>query len=158
MMKSRDVMTSKVITIHAKATMAQAYTIMNERNFRHLPVVDDQKSVVGILSDRDVHLAMNVQKISKTQQSISLNDESLVEDFMTWPVYVVSEETSIRKIAEEMLAQRVSAFLVQDSDGHMRGIVTTDDLIKLLLIEQPLSHEATLKSLTRYFFSPGINS
>ncbi len=156
MMKSKDVMTSKVITINAKDTVARAYVIMKRQNIRHLPVVNDDKSVVGILSDRDVQLAMNVQKISHIQQSISLDEDTLVEDFMTWPVYVMSEETSLKKVAEEMLAQKVSAFIVQDDEGQMKGIITTDDLIKLFLVDRPVRPEATLKSLTRHFFTAGV--
>ena len=156
MMKSKDIMSSNVITINAKESMPKAYTIMHERNIRHLPVVDSSNSIVGILSDRDVQLAMTVKKTSEFQDSISLSKELLVEDFMNWPVYVVSEDTSLRKVAEEMLAQKVSAFLVQDARGHLKGIVTTDDLIKLFLIESPVQSETTIKSLTKHFFTPGI--
>lgn len=156
MMKSKDVMSNNVITINAKETMPKAYTIMHEKNIRHLPVVDDRNSIVGILSDRDVHLAMTVKRTNGLQESVSLSKELLVEDFMNWPVFVVSEETSLRKIAEEMLAQKVSAFLVQDARGLLKGIVTTDDLIKLFLIGSPVQPETTIKSLTKHFFTPGV--
>lgn len=156
MMKSKDVMTCSVVTIPAKESMLSAYTIMHEKNIRHLPVVDDSNSIVGILSDRDVQLAMTVQKTNGLQDLISLPKELLVEEFMNWPVYVVSEDTSLRKVAEEMLAQKVSAFLVQDNRGNLKGILTTDDFIKLFLIETPVRPEATIKSLTKHFFTPGI--
>lgn len=156
MMKSKDIMTSNVVTINAKDTMPTAYSLMHAKNIRHLPVVDDRNKIVGILSDRDIHLAMSVKKTNNLQQTISLSKELLVEDFMNWPVYVVSEDTSLKKVAEEMLAQKVSAFIVQDTAGHLKGIITTDDLIKLFLVESTVRPETTIKSLTRHFFTPGI--
>lgn len=156
MRKSKDIMTSNVVTINAKDTMANAYSLMHEKYIRHLPVVDDRNKIVGMLSDRDVHLTMSVKKTNILQQTISLNKELLVEDFMNWPVFMVSEETSLKKVAEEMLAQKVSAFIVQDSVGHLKGIITTDDLIKLFLVDSPVRPETTIKSLTRHFFNSGI--
>jgi len=156
MMKSRDIMTSNVVTIHAKESMASAYSVMSNKGIRHLPVVDDRNSVIGILSDRDVQLAMNVKRTNKLQQSITLDNGLLVEEFMNWPVFVVGEETSVKKVAEEMLSQKVSAFLVQDHTGQMKGIITTDDLLKLFLTESTVRPEATIKSLTRHFFAPGV--
>lgn len=155
-MKSKDIMTSNVVTINAKESMPTAYTLMHAKNIRHLPVVDDRNTIVGILSDRDVHLAMSVKRVNDVQQAISLNTDLLVEDFMSWPVYMVCEDTSLKKVAEEMLAQKVSAFIVQDSGHHLKGIITTDDLLKLFLVESPVRPETTIKSLTRHFFIPGI--
>ena len=152
-MKSKDVMSGNVITINASETMVNAYKRMHERSIRHLPVVDERGAVVGILSDRDIQLALNVRKVEDFQ-TISMDSNLIVEDFMSWPVYVVSEETSLRRVAEEMLAQKVSAFIVQDNVVHMKVIVTTDDLIKLFLIDTPFRPETTLKSLTRHFFTP----
>lgn len=156
MIKSKDIMTSNVLTIHGRDTMANAYAIMFENNIRHLPVIDDHHSVIGILSDRDVQLALSVKKTKNNQQSLSMDVEFLVEDFMNWPVFVVGEETSVKKIAEEMLKQKVSAFVVQTHQGDMKGIITTDDLLKLFLMSSPVRPETTIKSLTKHFFTPGI--
>ncbi|MGE3608636.1 MAG: CBS domain-containing protein [Bacteriovoracaceae bacterium] len=130
---TKDVMSSKVICIKAEDSMVNAYKIMHEKGIRHLPVLDDRHSVVGILSDRDIQRAMSTKKINNFQQEVQLDGSLKVEDFMSWPVYAVSETTTVKKVAEEMLDQKVSAFLVEDTLGHLKGIVTTDDLLRLLI-------------------------
>jgi CBS domain-containing protein len=47
-----DVMTSPVLTIHANADIPEALEVMVDRHIRHLPVVDDEKRVIGMLSMR----------------------------------------------------------------------------------------------------------
>ena len=50
----RDVMTSPAVSIGIKTTVNEAAALMRENHFRHLVVVDDEKSVVGILAQRYV--------------------------------------------------------------------------------------------------------
>lgn len=151
MSSTKDIMTPKPITIQATESMTIAYKMMHAKSIRHLPVVDERNAVVGILSDRDVQRAMQVKKINNFQQEIHLDANMVVEDFMSWPVYVVSETTSIQRVAEEMLTQKVSAFIVEDNSGRMKGIITTDDLIKLFLAELGQRTDIGIKALSHYF-------
>ena len=151
MTKTKDIMSKHLITINALDTMARACELMHSHNIRHLPVIDDREKIVGILSDRDVQRAMDVQKINNFQQSLSMNADRKVEDFMSWPVYMVSESTSIEKVVEEMLAQKVSAFVVSDSLGRSRGIVTSDDLLSFLLTLIRKDKDIKLKPIAHYF-------
>ena len=50
----RDVMTSPAVSIGMKTTVNEAAALMRQNHFRHLVVVDDEKSVVGILAQRYV--------------------------------------------------------------------------------------------------------
>jgi len=52
-MNARDVMTPNPMTIRWQATVAEAWDLMGEMEFRHVPVVDDG-TLVGMLSDRDL--------------------------------------------------------------------------------------------------------
>lgn len=149
-------MTKNLITIRAEETLAQAWRLMREKGIRHLPVLDERSTVVGILSDRDVQRAIRVQQVNGFQQELHLDDTLRVEDFMSWPVYVVHEDTSLRRVAEEMLSQKVSAFLVENSTGHLKGIITTDDLLKILLTESPKISDSALKGLAKYFSLPEV--
>lgn len=150
----KEIMTKNLITIEASDSMVSAWKKMNDHHIRHLPVLDERKMVVGILSDRDVQRAMQVTRKNQFEQEIRLDANYVVEDFMSWPVYVVHESTSVRKIAEEMLAQKVSAFIVEDSTGRLKGIITTDDLIKLFLTEPMAVSDTALKGLVNYFAAP----
>lgn len=151
MTKAKEIMTSDLITINASASMAEAYKIMRVHNFRHLPVIDDRQKIVGILSDRDIQRSMEVKKINAFQQAVSINETRKVEDFMNWPVFTVSETTSIEKVIEEMLAQKVSAFVVSDLMGRNKGIVTSDDLLTFLLTLIRKDNDVKYRPVAEYF-------
>jgi acetoin utilization protein AcuB len=144
MTTGKDIMTSRVFTITADRPIIEAARLMKDKNIRHLPVTNHLGTVVGILSDRDLQRAMNVlEKFS-------------VEDFMSWPVYCVSESTPVKRIAEEMIAQKVSAFLVEDLNGHLKGIITTDDLLRLIIEEKSVKEQIGLRALGQYFTGPEL--
>jgi CBS-domain-containing membrane protein len=153
---TKEVMSSKVVTISATDLLVKAYRLMDEKKIRHLPVVDDRNSVVGILSERDIQRAMQVAKINNFTQNVHLDASLRVEDYMSWPVYVVSEETSVNHVAEEMLRQKVSAFLVQDKMGMIKGIVTTDDLLRLFLKRNIQEEDLGMRALSYYFTGPEL--
>ncbi len=137
-------MTKKVFTISCDKPVIEAARIMKEKNIRHLPVTNHVGTVIGILSDRDLQRAINVLEQYK------------VEDFMSWPVYSVSESTSVKRIAEEMISQKVSAFLVEDLNGHLKGIITTDDLLRLLIEEKSIKEQFGMHALSHYFTGPEL--
>lgn len=151
MNKTKDIMTKDIITLSPETTMAEAYQLMAQKKIRHLPVVDERMKVIGILSDRDVQRSMTVQKINKFQHAVSIDSTKKVEDFMSWPVYTVSESTSIESVVEEMLVQKISAFVVCDNWDHMKGIVTTDDLLSYLLNVLKEQKQIHQKTIAQYF-------
>lgn len=151
---TKEIMSSELITIKAAESITTAYKLMHEKGIRHLPVIDERNSIVGILSDRDIQRAMQVRKLNSFQQEIHLDAMIPVEDFMSWPVYVVSESTSIMRVAEEMLSQKVSAFLVEDNKGRVKGIITTDDMLKMFLMNDKKEDSLGMKALSYYFTGP----
>ncbi len=119
-------MSKNLVTIRWDAPVSDASELLEERGFRHLPVVDDLGVVVGILSDRDVSRAMNPGKPGfLTGASVS--------DFMSWPVLTVDQNLSLREAAQGMIDEKISAFLVTDEKKSVIGIVTSEDLLKTLV-------------------------
>lgn len=156
MKNTKEIMSSNLLTVKANDSIANAYKFMHGKGIRHLPVVDEKESIVGILSDRDIQRAMQVIKINNFQQEVQIDASILVEDLMSWPVYVVSESTSILKVAEEMLTQKVSAFLVQNDAGRVKGIITTDDMLRLILMTEQEESRLGQKAVSYFFSGPEV--
>lgn len=154
---TKELMTTGLITVRTADSITHAYKLMHEKSIRHLPVLDERNIVVGILSDRDIQRAMNVRKLNNFQQEVHLDASIPVEDFMSWPVYVVSENTTVRTVAEQMLNQKLSCFLVQGEDGRVNGIITTDDLLRLFLMEDKTISDTGIKGLSQYFMSSELD-
>lgn len=75
----RDVMTTDVVTIHPDTTMRDAASIMFEKWFRHLPVLDEQGSVVGIVSLRDL-VSLLAEGMEEPETLQALTGHKLVRD------------------------------------------------------------------------------
>ncbi|MGE0616744.1 MAG: HPP family protein [Bacteriovoracia bacterium] len=131
-------MTKSIITANWETSMADAHALMKKSKIRHLPVTDDEGSLIGILSDRDVARAMK-STISIDDSSPGLYVEAdefdpldRVRHYMSWPVKTVSRFTEVGAVAAEMIKHKISAVMVVEGDA-MQGIITTEDLLKLLV-------------------------
>lgn len=74
-----DVMTRNVIVIEEDASLIKAVHIMAKHGIRHLPIVDEDGKVVGIISIRDAAIAlarllvdMNVKELGATEEEVSM--------------------------------------------------------------------------------------
>jgi len=118
-------MSANLVTISAYQPISEAKDLMEERAIRHLPVVDSEGLVIGILSDRDVNRAMSPVRPG-------FMGGNVVSDFMSWPAITVDEEMPLADVAEGMLDEKVSSFLVTREGREVVGIITSDDLLKVL--------------------------
>lgn len=122
--KLSENMSKSLISVRWNSSLYEASVLMEEKHIRHLPVVDSDGFVVGILSDRDVMRALDPQRPI-------FRDGLIVGDYMSWPVIQVDEGASVEEVAEAMIQEKVSAFLVCREE-QLIGIVTSEDLLKVL--------------------------
>ena len=118
----QEFMTPQPITITSSTLLADVATLLREHAVRHVPVVDDGK-LVGVLSERDLHIA-------RTLKSVTLNDvtASLV---MAEKVLVVEPDALLSDVAALMMDRRVGSAIVMH-DGGVVGIFTTQDALLAL--------------------------
>lgn len=133
-MEAKGLMTKKLITVKAETPMQKAYDVMKKNNIRHLPVVDMNGRLVGMISDRDLKLATHIKKVSEIETELTFDPKDMVEDYMSWPVQTVDEKTPLDQVAQMMVEEKVSALIVNAPNHYMKGIITTDDLL-LYLVE-----------------------
>lgn len=133
-----EIMSRHLITVHVEDSIRKAYQLMVEHKIGHLPVIDETAHVVGILSDRDVKRAMlpksGLEEAAWDDASTEFNPEHKVYDFMSWPVKTIDENCPVLAVVRIMIEHKISAMIVVSAHGdYPRGIVTTDDLLKLLV-------------------------
>lgn len=133
MTEAKNLMTKKIIKVEPNTPIQIAHDEMKEKGIRHLPVIDQTGKLVGMLSDRDVQRAINVKMINEVEQEATFNPHDTVENFMSWPVQTVDEKTSIEEMTTMMIELKVSAIVVIGPNQYIRGIITTEDLLKYLL-------------------------
>ena len=129
---TKDLMHVGVHSILPDDSLLSAYLTMNSKGIRHLPVIDNNKKLIGILSDRDVARAMVTKVVTNFQQEINLPSHLKVSEFMSWPVFTATENTPLKNVTETMIKEKISAIVIENDRGYVTGIVTSNDLLAYL--------------------------
>lgn len=135
------IMTSPVVSIGMDETLQAALDLCMSRRIRHLPVVDEDKSLVGILTDRDIryHLSPRLGTISENSSDRATLERRL-HMVMVRNAITGTPDMSLASAARTILRHRVGCLPVIDKSNHVVGIVTTSDfliLISAAAAEQP---------------------
>lgn len=130
-MKIGDILVRGLKTIPHKASMADAEKMLKEHNIRHLPV-SNGKDIVGIISDRDIERASTLIK-SEDKTEKHIQEYKKVTDYMTAPVLKMKTSDTVEALTREMVRHKVSSYIIVDENFHPVGIMTTEDLLLLLL-------------------------
>ena len=140
--------TQGLLTVSWNQSVSTAFTLMNENNLRHLPVIHDNGAIIGILSERDCERAIHVDSVdffSPRAPQAHFNPESLVRDFMSWPVEVIDENLTVTDAAKLMIAKKISSLLVVNGTD-VRGILTSEDLLRVIVDEHEIAFAASNKT------------
>ena len=116
---------------------------MAQNRIRHLPVVDEDDFLVGIVTDRDIRSAMPSTVLSETEKAaeeIRLAAMK-VKDIMTANPVTVSPTQTLEDALLMMQNLKVGAFPVVDQEGKLKGIISVRDLMRafvnVLGLEEP---------------------
>ena len=137
---TESLMSREVVTIHNNDSIIEAYKMMKARDIRHLPVVNEENKIIGMLSDRDVQKAMITKKLDEFYNDAFIPSEFKVSNFMNWPVYTVSEKTPLKTVAEIMIKEKISSLVVENNSGELEGIITTTDMLAYILQSSEEEH------------------
>lgn len=151
-MNAESIMSREVITIKNDDAIIDAYRLMKEKDIRHLPVVDGNKKVIGMLSDRDVNKAMITKKMGEYNNEALIPSESKVSNYMNFPVYTINEKTDVKAVAEIMIKEKISSLIVINDHERITGIVTTTDMLAYILqsLEKHDDHQWTQWTMSYY--------
>ena len=120
-MKINECMCQDVCFVKPDCKVYDAARIMNENHIGCIPICDDEKNVVGVITDRDIVLrTVACDKDAKTTP---------VSEIMTTNVYTCECEQEIQEAQELMAKNQIRRIPIVDSSSKMVGILTTGDLI-----------------------------
>lgn len=127
-------MTREVWTLRPHDTMQLAQEIFRARDIHHLPVVDGEKRVVGMISKSDYLMLLHGFTLFNTKDSRDFNEKTmatmLVEEVMASPVAVVHPDDTLDAAAGMFRENRFHALpVVEKGSRRLVGIVSTLDLL-----------------------------
>ncbi|TSI03081.1 acetoin utilization AcuB family protein [Lysinibacillus sp. BW-2-10] len=145
-----EIMNSEVYSLLPTNTVNDAVKLMREKKIRHLPIVDENRSVVGIVTEYDIKNALPSCLIE--EQSSAVNS-SPIENIMIKDPIIGHPLDFVEEVAVTFYESKISCLPIV-SGGQLIGIVTTTDLL-YTYIELTGAHKPSSKLDIRVSDKPG---
>jgi predicted transcriptional regulator len=113
-------MSTRIVAIRSDCDLRVAVDTFLRTALRHLIVVDEKRSCLGVINSEQVLTALNASGGHR------------VGDRVTGQGLRVHRDASIRRAAQLMVDELVDALPVVDDTGHVVGIVTWSDIVRLV--------------------------
>jgi CBS domain-containing protein len=120
-MTAKNLMTSDVKSCSPDTDLASVAKIMWDRDCGSVPVVNEERKVTGIITDRDICIA------AATRSTAPANIR--VRDVMTGHVSTCSPDDDVRTVLNTMKKGRIRRLPVVDQQQRLVGIISTNDLV-----------------------------
>jgi acetoin utilization protein AcuB len=139
-------MTRKVITADQQDSIFTAQERMATHHIRHLPVVDNENRLIGIVTDRDIRSAL---PYSFFREGISAEEKEKlsslrVKDIMNRKIISISPSYTIQDALLLIQNSKVGALPVVDDQGKLTGILSVRDLLRAFINVLGIGEPGTL--------------
>jgi CBS domain-containing protein len=125
-MNLMEIVHAEPVTMRQEQPLANAVAFMEAKNVGAVVVIDDERKIVGIITDRDIALALGSGQVTTGTP---------VADVMTREVHTIWQDQGIFNATQYMMGHKVRRLPIIDRQEHLVGMVTADDLIGLFARE-----------------------
>jgi len=129
----RDIMTRDVVTLDRNEKLSVADDVMRLGRIRHLPIVDGEGNLAGIVSQRDLFHSGLLRALGygshAKQQAMDL---LVLKEAMKTEVTTVTPDAPLTEAAKIMVERKIGCLVVVE-DKKILGIITESDFVKLAL-------------------------
>jgi acetoin utilization protein AcuB len=126
-MTVRDVMTTDPTCVGPNDSVLQLVRVFHEKQFRHLLVTDDDRHLLGVVSDRDVVRCFGPTDFPDQTKLAAIKAHTV----MSADVITIDAGASLVAAIDRMYDEGVSCLPVVEA-GRLAGIITTSDMMRLL--------------------------
>ncbi|MBM9500006.1 CBS domain-containing protein [Leptospira sp. 201903071] len=124
-------MTTRIITVNLDDPVSRIGKIFDNLEFHHLLVIDDQKKLIGVISDRDYLKTISPfigTRMERVQDN--LTQKKTASQLMSSFLITASIDQTVKYAIELMIRYKISCLPVMDDRGEIAGIVTSKDILK----------------------------
>ncbi|MFT5166712.1 MAG: acetoin utilization protein AcuB [Saprospiraceae bacterium] len=137
--KLSEIMTTNLVTASPGDTMETVEKVFKNNDFHHLPIIDSDRKLVGILSKSDYLMmcdSMTIFKnINKEMQNRRFFHSVLIKDVMKKNIAKLKPDNTVMVAAGFFKENLFHAVPIVDDENRLLGIVTTFDLLNLAFSE-----------------------
>jgi CBS domain-containing membrane protein len=128
-MKVKDIMSTELFYVGPDKKMNRIQDVIEWNDVRHVPIVDQDGYLLGIISQRDL-LQTAFTNVS-TEAQYELLKNVPISDFMKTKVITTTADTDISDAAWLLIENKIGCLPVLDKDSKVIGMVTESDFVKL---------------------------
>lgn len=143
----QDVMRTEVVTVSPDTPAAELVRLLLQKGYRSLPVVDNQKCLLGIITDGDLlnRAGLSTRLDYQTELSGAVVQQQLsalrarninAEELMTTPVISIPATSPLRDAVEQMVGNNLKRLPVVDAKGCLAGWISRVDVLRTLEYHQ----------------------
>ncbi len=129
-----QVMSKQVIRVRLADSIELAWRVLVKSNVRQAVVVNDEGTIVGLVSERDLLTSVNLED-GHLRDVLGRQ----VADVMQTPVVCADPVTDIRRIAQVLVEYRQSGVPIVQEEGRAVGFVSRGDILRSVVNDPPLS-------------------
>jgi acetoin utilization protein AcuB len=139
-MQVADYMHTTPLTARPEELVRAASQRMRGNNIRHLPVVTEEGTLVGIITDRDLRQAnASDEPHLAAYELTALLEKLTVQEIMTRQVTTVRRHTPVTAAAQLFVEKKFGCLPVVRDENTLEGIITVTDLLRAYVAQ----HEVT---------------
>jgi CBS-domain-containing membrane protein len=136
-----EIMTREVVAVMSHTHLAEVAEAMGKQGVSGVPVLDERRKVVGVVSEKDLLRAMGVKESEnfmtllaaclRTKGCVALPiKKQIAADLMSAPAVTVTPETPVGELAQIFASRGINRAPVVDAAGNLVGIVSRGDLVR----------------------------
>jgi CBS domain-containing membrane protein len=127
----RDLMIDRVFTLGPADDLESLYDLMDVHHIRHVPIVDRDGDLVGLVTQRDLaRSALGAQDLLPLSVQQEILRRRKVREIMATEVETVEPDESLKAAAEMLLENKIGCLPVVEGE-HLVGILTESDFVRL---------------------------
>lgn len=131
MLRAKTIMKKDVITVHPETPLDKVIDILIQRNITGMPVLNDDSSIAGIITEKDILHFLLDQNILDMMNN-RLLCETTVYHVMTSDVVTFDEDTALTLICEALVHRNFRRVPIVDKDGKLVGIISRKDIMAVI--------------------------
>jgi CBS domain-containing membrane protein len=138
----RDLMTPSPFTLGPRDTLAALYDLMDNHRVRHVPIVDADGELVGLLTHTDLAMtALGSLSDLPLSQERDLLQRRRIREVMVTEVETVDPETPLSEAASTLFENKIGCLPVVEG-SRLVGILTESDFVRRFVQEEAARKES----------------
>ena len=134
MISVKEMMTTNPFTLSRFDSLSDARSLMDEKNIRHIPIVDEDLKLIGLVTQRDIlSRGITSQKHADRDELEKIESGIILADIMTTKIISITTNLQINNAAQLIFSKKIGCLPVTNFQNKLEGIITDHDFVAMTI-------------------------